>query len=130
MRLFFEKDCNFADISPLTLAFIGDSVYDLIAREYVVIEANRPANELNKRAVSLVNANAQADGVKKILGTLSEEELTVYKRGRNAHPNHSSKSSDIATYHSATGLEALFGYLYLKGENKRILELFKIIASK
>lgn len=129
--MFFEKDIDFSGLSPLTLAFLGDAVYDILAREYVVGIANRPTNELNKMSVSLVNATAQYNASKVIMDMLSDEELAVYKRGRNAHANHGAKSAGVAEYHASTGLEALFGYLYLKGETERIVFLFnKIIENK
>ncbi len=115
------------EISPLTLAFVGDGVYDLLVREYLVREANRPVGELNKIKVSLVNCKSQAQFAKQIMPMLNEKETSVYKRGRNAAPKCTPKNGTIADYHSATGLESLFGYLYLKGEQDRISELFKMI---
>lgn len=115
------------EISPLTLAFVGDGVYDLLVREHLVRKANRPVGELNKIKVSLVNCKSQAEFAKQIIPSLTEKELSVYKRGRNAAPKCTPKNGNVADYHSATGLEALFGYLHLNGENERIAELFNII---
>lgn len=115
------------EISPLTLAFVGDGVYDLLVREYLVRRANRPVGELNKRKVSLVNCKSQAEFAKQILPSLTEKELSVYKRGRNAAPKCTPKNGSVADYHSATGLESLFGYLHLNGEIDRVNELFSII---
>ncbi|MBQ8057629.1 MAG: ribonuclease III [Ruminococcus sp.] len=114
-------------LSPLTLAFVGDSVYDLLVRQHLVSLANRPVKELNRMKVTLVNCKSQADAVKVIIDCLSEDELDVYKRGRNVKVNSASKHSSLADYHAATGLEALFGYLYLSGKTERIKELFMSI---
>ena len=115
------------EISPLTLAFVGDGVYDLLVREYLVREANRPVGELNKIKVSLVNCKSQAQFAKQIMPVHTEKAVSVYKRGRNAAPKCTPKNGKIADYHSATGLESLFGYLYLKGEQDRVSELFGMI---
>ena len=116
-------------LSPLTLAFVGDGVYDLLVREYLVRQANRPVGELNKIKVSMVNCKSQAQFAAKLMPKLSEKETAVYKRGRNAAPKCTPKNGSVADYHSATGLEALFGYLYLNGETDRIDELFEMILS-
>ena len=115
------------EISPLTLAFIGDGVYDLLVRDRLVRTANRPVGELNKIKVSLVNCKSQAEFAKQIMPSLTEKEFAVYKRGRNAAPKCTPKNGSAADYHSATGLEALFGYLHLNGDNERIKELFNLI---
>ena len=117
-------------LSPLTLSFVGDAVYDLLVRQYLVSLANRPVKELNQMKVTLVNCKSQAQSAKHIMEHLTEPELDVYKRGRNVKVNSVSKHSSIADYHSATGLEALFGYLYLSGNTERIKELFTLILSK
>lgn len=114
-------------LSPLTLAFVGDSVYDLLVRQHLVSLANRPVKELNLMKVTLVNCKSQADSMRAIMDKLSEEELHVYKRGRNVRVNSASKHSTLADYHCATGLEALFGFLYLSGNTDRIKELFLMI---
>ncbi len=115
------------DFSPLTLAFVGDGVYDLLVREYLVRQANRPVGELNKIKVAMVNCKSQAQFAAKLMPYLTEKETAVYKRGRNAAPKSTAKNGTIAEYHSATGLECLFGYLHLNGENQRIAELFERI---
>lgn len=112
--------------SPLTLAYLGDAVYELCARQWVLSQGNRPVNELHKMGVELVKADAQSAALAKLEGLLSEEELSVYKRGRNANTNSSPKHANLADYRRATGLEALFGYLYLKGESQRIQQLFAL----
>lgn len=116
------------EISPLTLAFVGDGVYDLLVRSYLVNMANRPVGELNRLKVSLVNCKSQAEYAKLVLPHLSEKEAAVYKRGRNAAPKTTPKNASVADYHSATGLESLFGYLYLNGEDERIARLFDLIV--
>lgn len=110
--------------SPLALAFLGDAVYGLLVREQLLLTANRPAGKLHTLSVQAVNARAQAEAVHKILPMLNEEELAVYKRGRNAHPGHTPKNQSEGDYHSATGLEALFGWLYLHGAEERLRALF------
>ncbi|WP_081675409.1 Mini-ribonuclease 3 [Butyrivibrio sp. LC3010] len=111
--------------SPLALAFIGDSVYEIIIRSIVVQEANRPAGQLNKIKIKYVNAAAQAKIVEYLEPQLTEEECEVYKRGRNAKSYTSAKNQSVTDYRKATGFEALCGYLYLKGDMKRLLELLK-----
>ena len=118
------------DYSPLTLAFIGDGVYDLLVRDYLVRQANRPVGELNKRKVALVNCESQAAFAKSLMPKLSEKEQAVYKRGRNAAPKCTPKHGTVADYHSATGLEALFGYLHINDEQDRIKELFNEIITQ
>lgn len=112
-------------ISPLNLAFVGDGVYDLMVRERLVCLANRPNKELHQLAVQQVRAEAQAAALDKLLPILSEEEAAVYRRGRNAHTSRSG-----GNYHKATGLEALFGYLYLSGRVDRVRELFALIVEE
>ena len=113
--------------SPLTLAFIGDGVYDLLVREHLVRQGNRPVGELNKMKVALVKCESQAKFIARLLPLLSEREEAVYRRGRNAAPKCTPKHGSVADYHNATGLEALFGYLFLNGDQERTRELFRII---
>lgn len=117
---------NVKSLSAGTLAFVGDAVFGLMVREKLA-ETNRPLGELHKKSVEYVNANAQAEAFEVIRCDLSEEELTAFKHGRNLHTNNIPKSSTLAQYHTATGLEALFGYLYLSGKRERADELFKKI---
>lgn len=113
--------------SPLTLAFLGDSVYEQLVREKLVLEANMPVGKLHVYAVKRVRANFQSKAFDVITPILTEEETTIMKRGRNATGNTVPKSSNPVEYRRATALECLFGYLYLKGETQRIQELFEII---
>lgn len=128
-----EFACEEVDIkaySPLTLAYIGDSIYDVMIRTVVVERGNRSANNLHKMAVKYVNAGVQAAMADALLESLSEEELAVYKRGRNAKSYTKAKNATVNDYRKATGLEALFGYLYLQDKMDRIIELIKISLHK
>lgn len=113
-------------LSPSVLAFVGDAVYGLYVRTYLA-DVNRPSGELHKLSVRLVNATAQAEAFRLIEPELSEKELSVFKRGRNFHTGNTPKNSTGGDYHLATGLETLFGFLYLCGENDRAKQLFDII---
>ena len=124
MNSILEKPADVSALSPLTLAFVGDTVFDLLTRTELVIEANRPVNDLSKAACKRVCAAAQAESIKKILPLLTEDETAVFKRGRNARTGGIPKNASSADYHYATGLECLFGWLYLKGEIDRINELY------
>ena len=109
--------------SPLTLAYIGDGIYELVVRTVVVEQANRPSSELHKLTTQYVRAQAQAQMLLSLKDELTEEEADVAKRGRNAKPYTMAKNATRADYHKATGFEALLGYLYLTGQTKRMLEL-------
>lgn len=113
-------------LSPSVLAFVGDAVYGLYVRTYLS-EVNRPSGELHKLSVKLVNATAQAEAFKLVEPNLTEKEISVFKRGRNFHTGNTPKNSTGGEYHTATGLETLFGFLYLSGQNDRAKELFNII---
>lgn len=125
-----DKVNNPKMLSPLTLAYIGDTVYDLFVREALILEANRPANILHKLSAKRVCASAQAYAAQTLIDReiLTEEEVSVLKRGRNAHSNHIPKNASERDYHLATGLEALFGFLYLSGNNDRLRVLFTLIT--
>ncbi len=128
----FTKEFNIGDKVPpsqysaLTLAYIGDAVYELFVRTYLLRDANFPVHRLHKTAIKMVNAKAQSDLYQKIKDTLTDEETAVYKRGRNTN-SHPPKNADMVDYKSATGVEALIGYLYLKGDSNRILELLRYL---
>lgn len=113
-------------LSPLVMAYIGDAVFELLVRTRLLEKGNAPVNKLHQITVRHVCAAAQAKGYRAIEPLLTEEEAAVYRRGRNTH-NNIPKNADPATYRSATGLEALFGYLYVKGENERMQTLFDTI---
>ena len=127
---FIDKEINPKQLSPLNLAFIGDCVYEMLVRESLVADANRPVNDLHKESVKFVSAKAQTEAYEKIKDCLTDEETAVFKRGRNAKVGHNPKSASRGEYHIATGVEALFGYLYLTENAKRIKELFAIILEK
>ena len=124
-RTFAVKEVDVRAYSPLTLAYIGDAVYDVIIRTVVVERSNRPANELHKKTSSFVKAQTQAEMIEELQPLLSEEEEAVYKRGRNAKSYTSAKNASIGDYRKATGFEALIGYLYLQDRTERVLELVK-----
>lgn len=113
-------------LSPSVLAFVGDAVYSLKVRTYLA-NCNRPSGALHDMAVQFVSANSQAKDFAAICEFLTKEENEVFLRGRNFHTNNTPKSSTSADYHAATGLETLFGFLYLSGQNERIDKLFEII---
>lgn len=114
-------------ISMLGLAHIGDGVYELLTRTMLCKQGHSVAAKLHRLTVSYVNAPAQAAAVKKIMPLLTAQELAVYKRGRNAKVNSVPQKATEGEYHAATGLEALFGWLYLQGETQRIDSLFAAI---
>lgn len=129
MDLLIDKTADVSSLSPLTLAFVGDTVFDLLIRTELVCEANRPVNALHTMASKRVCAAAQAESLRKILPILTEDETAVFKRGRNAHTGGIPKHASSADYHYATGLESLFGWLYLKGETERIKELYNAMQT-
>ncbi len=113
--------------SPLVLAFLGDSIYEKCVRMRLVTLTSMPAGRLHNISVKVVCAAFQAQASQEIMDMLSENELSVFKRGRNAHGNTVPKSANAQDYRKATGLEALFGYLYLTAKEDRIEELFDVI---
>lgn len=117
-------------ISILGLAHIGDGVYELLTRTYLCTHGVTAVQAMHKKAVSMVKAPAQATAAEKLLPMLNEDELAVYKRGRNAHVNSVPQHAELAQYHAATGLEALFGWLYLQGETDRINRLYAAITEE
>ena len=125
-ELFQMKEVDIKEYSPLTLAYIGDSIYDLIIKSLVVNEGNRQVQKLHKETSMRVQASAQSKMMRAIQEHLTEEEHAVFKRGRNAKSVSPAKNQSITDYRRATGFEALMGYLYLKKEWKRMLELVKI----
>ena len=118
---------DFKMYGALALAYMGDAVYETIIRRHLLEKANMPVNKLHKLAKDYVSANAQSTLMDIIEPHLTEEELAVYKRGRNAKPHTVPKNTDINVYKRATGLETLIGYLYLTGSTSRIDELVELI---
>ena len=115
-------------ISMLGLAHVGDAVYELLYRSKLCTDGHTAVAEMHRMTVAFVRAEAQAEAAAKLLSVLTQEEMSVYKRGRNAKVNSVPHNADIGQYHAATGLEALFGWLYLLGRTERIKELFNIIT--
>ncbi len=109
--------------SALTLAYIGDAVYEMVARSYVVAKGNAPVDILHRKTAKLVKAETQSELIKAIETQLTEEEHTINKRGRNARPYTTAKNAKLSDYKRATGCEALVGYLFLNEEYGRIIEL-------
>ena len=118
------------DISNQALAHIGDAVFELMVRTLLCTTGTSTAKNMHNRAVSFVSAKAQASAAEKISILLDEEEQLIYKRGRNIHLNAVPKGSTHEEYHAATGMETLFGYLYLTGKSERLNELFSIIIKE
>ena len=124
----YIKNIDLQTVSMQTLAFIGDSVYDLYIRCYLASVINEKAGKLHVKAKKFVSARAQASIVDEIFDTLTQDEIAIYKRGRNTNII-TSKHADVIEYKKATGLEALFGYLYISKNTKRIEELINQIIS-
>ena len=124
-EMFQLEDRDIRTYSPLTLAYIGDGVYELVIRTILEKKGNCPVNQLHRRASSLVKAGAQSAMMEILEPMLTEEELAVYRRGRNAHSPTMAKHATMADYRRATGFEALMGYLYLKEDFSRIVELVR-----
>lgn len=125
-EVFQMKEVDVHSYSPLTLAYIGDSIYDLIIKSLVINQGNRQVNKLHKETSMYVQASTQSLMMRAMQEELTEEEHAVYKRGRNAKSVSPAKNQSITDYRRATGFEALLGYLYLKKEWKRMLDLLKI----
>jgi ribonuclease-3 family protein len=113
-------------LSPLTLAFVGDAVYEAYIRTRLAKDVNMQVAKLHKMAIRYVSAVAQSAIVHAIEGEFTEEEINVYKRGRNAHSHTSAKNADITDYRHATGFEALIGYLYLKKDSNRLDKILEM----
>lgn len=118
------RDIN--SYSPLTLAYLGDAVFEIVVRTVIVEKKSGTVKSLHRQSSGLVNARAQAGLMSRIMNTLTEEEVSIFKRGRNAKSHSVAKNADIHDYRTATGFEALMGYLYLKGEMERLLELIQL----
>lgn len=125
-EIFGLHEVDIKEYSPLTLAYIGDSIYDLIIKTMVINQGNRQVQKLHKEVSSLVQASAQSAMMRAVQEYLTEEERAVYKRGRNAKSVSPAKNQSLTDYRRATGFEAVMGFLYLKKEWQRMLELIKI----
>ena len=120
------KQIDIRTYSPLTLAYIGDGIYDLFVRTIVVSEGNCQANKLHKKVSALVKATKQSEMANKLKDDFTEEEYHIYKRGQNAKSYSVAKNASTADYRRATGFEAVMGYLYLTNQLKRIVDLIKL----
>ena len=129
-ELFDIKDVDIRTFSPLALAYIGDSIFDIVIRSMVVAKGNVPVSKMHKACSNVVRASAQAEMLAKITELLDEEETEIVKRGRNAKSKTTAKNASMIDYRNATALEALFGYLYIKGDIQRMNELIKIGLEK
>ena len=124
--VFHMKEVDIREYSPLTLAYIGDSIYDLVIKTLVINEGNQQVQKLHERTSELVQASAQSKMMRVLQELLTEEEHAIYKRGRNAKSVSPAKNQTLTDYRRATGFEALMGYLYLKKDMKRLINLVKI----
>ena len=123
---FQVSDVDIRTYSPLTLAYIGDGIFDLVIRSVVVAKGNTRAAELHKRTSRIVKAHTQAEMLEVLLPLLTEEEEEVYRRGRNAKSPTMAKNATMTDYRKATGFEALMGWLYVKDDFARLVELVKL----
>ena len=123
LEKFGMKQADIRSYSPLTLAYIGDGIYDLVIRSMMVAKGNAHVNDLHRRTSKLVKAHAQSELIGLLQPELTEEELAVYRRGRNAKAFTMAKNATVADYRRATGFEALMGYLYLEDQMDRMMEL-------
>ena len=124
-EIFNSKEVRPNEYSPLALAFIGDCVFDLVIKSVIVEKANCQVNKLQNKTSKIVRATTQALIVDALKDVLTEEEANIYRRGRNAKPYTKAKNASYSEYCKATGLEALVGYLYLKGDTERLIALIK-----
>lgn len=133
MENYFEMNLSRQEIdaiSNLGLAHMGDGVFEILCRAYLCAQGEKTVDRLHRDTIALVNATAQAKFVDKLVPLLTEEELAYYRRGKNAHVHAVPKSATPAQYAKATGLEALFGALYLAGQTKRINQLFRAVMEE
>lgn len=120
------REIDIVDYSPLTLAYIGDGIYEIVIRTIIVDMANKQVNKIHKEAADLVKAQTQAQMIHLLMEHLTEEEVGVYKRGRNAKAITKAKNASMSDYRTATGFEALMGWLYLTNQSDRMFELIKL----
>ena len=127
MREVFQmEEVDIHTYSPLALAYIGDSIYDVVIKNLVVNRGNKQVNKLHQQTSALVQASTQSRMMRTMQESLTEEEHAIYRRGRNAKSVSPAKNQSITDYRRATGFEALLGYLYLKRDYKRMIDLIKI----
>ncbi len=121
-----ENNAAAKSYSPLTLAFMGDAVYEMLVRNYLVSQGNCPVRSLNRRKIELVRCQSQAKALVFMWPVLTETEKEIAMRGRNAHVGHVPRNASVGDYHAATALEALFGYLFLEDQGTRLGQLFAL----
>ncbi len=119
------KNNDLKTYSALSLAYLGDAVFELFVRTLVLENGDSQVNKLHKKSRSYVNATSQSEMYFKVIDILSEDELVILKRGRNAKSFTTAKNASIKDYRHATGLEALFGYLYIQGKTERLFQIFE-----
>ena len=124
------EEINITDYSPLTLAYIGDGIYEIVIRTIIVDEANRQVNKIHKAASGLVKAGTQAKMIHLIMDDLTEDEIQIFKRGRNAKAVTRAKNASMSEYRRATGFEALMGWLYLSGQSDRMMDLIMLALKR
>lgn len=124
-HFFPTEEYDIRSVSPLKLAYLGDAVFEIIIRTLIIEETNGKVKDLHKRSSELVNAASQAKLILSLQKELTEEEDAVFRHGRNAKASSVAKNANIRDYRNATGLESLFGYLYLTGQLCRAVELLK-----
>ena len=125
-KLLSDKNFEINNINILTLAFLGDAVFDLIVRQHIILNNDYNLKDINRAKVQMVCCKSQASLVDKIICNFYDDELNIYKRGRNSKVKNIPDGASREEYHKATGLEAVVGYLYLKGKIDRITELLKM----
>lgn len=128
MERLYNKNCDYKSLNPLSLAFIGDAVFELFVRDQIICQNRCAVNKLHKRSVEKVCCQSQAEYVEQLFPHLTDEEKDAFRKGKNSHTKNIPKNATLVQYHNATGLETLFGYLYLKGKIERLRELFNIIS--
>ena len=133
MENYFEMNMTQQEIkaiSNLGLAHIGDGVFELLCRSYLCAKGGKNVGNLHRDTINMVKATSQAAFAEKMLPMLTEEELAYYRRGKNSHVHAVPKSATPAQYAKATGVEALFGYLFLSGQKERANEIFEIVMKE
>ena len=127
-RTFELQEKDWTQYSPLTLAYIGDCVYDLVVRTVLVKRANKPTDLLHRETAQVVRAVAQSEAARRLMDAFTPQEMAVYRRGKNARPHTTAKHATKKEYLQAPGLEAVLGYLYLDGQYERVVQLVKMAA--
>lgn len=127
MERLLGEPCDYKGLNALALAFVGDGVFGMLVREELACKGNCSVGKLHSTSVRMVCCKAQSQAVHEIMDKLTDEEQAIYRRGRNAHTRNIPKNASVGDYHSATGLEAVFGYIYLKGDIGRLRELYRLI---